>query len=83
MGVLTKIAVAIHLMLCYRLHQQKGYIVIEQKFLEVRHTQMEADAMHSSIERQLTNVKIDVPADYVSVCKEARAETPHPTLCNI
>lgn len=47
-------------------------VVIEQQFLEVGHTQMEADAMHSTIERKLKNKKINVPADYVSVCKEAR-----------
>jgi hypothetical protein len=32
-------------------------VVIEQKFLEVRHTQMEADSMHSLIERKLKNKK--------------------------
>lgn len=32
-------------------------IIIEQKYLEVGHTQMEADSMHSLIERRLKNTK--------------------------
>lgn len=47
-------------------------IIIEQKFLEVGHTQMEADSMHSTIERALKNKDINVPAEYVEVCRSAR-----------
>lgn len=47
-------------------------VTVEQKYLEVGHTQMEGDAMHSLIERRLKNVKINVPADYINVCKQAR-----------
>lgn len=52
-------------------------IVIEQKFLEKGHTQMEADSMHSTIERKLKNKEISVPAQYVDVCKAAR-KNPRP-----
>lgn len=47
-------------------------ISIEQKILETGHTQMEADSVHSCIERALKNRNIDVPAEYVSVCKNTR-----------
>lgn len=47
-------------------------IAIEQKFLEVGHTQMEADSMHSTIERHLKNKVINVPAEYISIAKHAR-----------
>lgn len=52
-------------------------VVIEQKFLEKGHTQMEADSMHSCIERRLKNTIINVPADYVAVCLKAR-QKPRP-----
>ncbi|CAG4990738.1 unnamed protein product [Parnassius apollo] len=48
------------------------HLAIEQKFLEVGHTQMEADSMHSTIERQLKNKVINVPAEYISIAKHAR-----------
>ncbi|CAG9786483.1 unnamed protein product [Diatraea saccharalis] len=47
-------------------------ITIEQKFLEVGHTQMEADSMHSTIERYLKDKDINVPAEYVSIARHAR-----------
>ncbi|KAL4705163.1 hypothetical protein ACJJTC_007909 [Scirpophaga incertulas] len=47
-------------------------ITIEQKYLEVGHTQMEADSMHATIERKLKNKVIHVPAEYVGVCLGAR-----------
>lgn len=47
-------------------------IAIEQKILEVGHTQMEADSMHSTIERHLKNKVINVPAEYISIAKHAR-----------
>lgn len=49
-------------------------INIEQKYLEKGHTQMEADSMHSVIERKLHNMNINVPADYVGVCLHARTQ---------
>lgn len=48
------------------------HVVIEQKYLEKGHTQMEADSMHAMIEKKLKNRKINVPADYINVCREAR-----------
>lgn len=47
-------------------------ITIEQKYLEVGHTQMEADSMHSTIERHLRNKIINVPAEYYTICRGAR-----------
>lgn len=47
-------------------------IYIEQKILEIGHTQMEADSVHSVIERALKNKNINVPADYIGLCKDAR-----------
>lgn len=54
-------------------------VIIEKKFLVVGHTQMEADSMHSLIERRLKSAKINVPADYISVCEEAR-KSPAPYM---
>lgn len=50
----------------------KHKVMIIQKFLYKGHTQMEADSMHSVIERRLRNRDINVPADYVQYCKTAR-----------
>ncbi|CAG4981288.1 unnamed protein product [Parnassius apollo] len=55
-------------------------IVIEQKYLEVGHTQMEADSMHATIERKLKNKIIHLPAEYVGVCLGARI---HPKPYNV
>lgn len=52
-------------------------LIIEQKFLEKEHTQMKADTIHSTIERKLWHVNINVPADYVGICLRAR-ENPGP-----
>ncbi|CAG4986049.1 unnamed protein product [Parnassius apollo] len=50
----------------------KNKITIEQKYLEVGHTQMEVDATHSLIERRMRNRIINVPADYVQIIESAR-----------
>lgn len=50
----------------------KHKIVIEQKILETGHTQMEADSVHSTIERAMKNRNIHVPAEYIEICKAAR-----------
>lgn len=47
-------------------------IMIEQKYLEVGHTQMEADSMHATIERYLKEKTINVPAEYYEICRGAR-----------
>lgn len=38
-------------------------VCVVQKYLERSHSQMEADSMHSCLERQLKNKNIKVPAD--------------------
>lgn len=47
-------------------------ITIIQKYLEVGHTQMEADSIHACIERKIKNKIINVPAEYYNICKNAR-----------
>ena len=50
-------------------------VTIEQKYLEVGYTQMEADSMHSTIECCMRHKVINAPAKYISVCKSARKKT--------
>lgn len=38
---------------------------------------MEVDSMHATIERQLKNKTINVPMDYVEICKSARKRSPY------
>lgn len=46
--------------------------VIEQKYLEKGHTQMECDSAHAKIEKKLKNKSIYLPIDYINVTKESR-----------
>ncbi|CAG5055758.1 unnamed protein product [Parnassius apollo] len=46
--------------------------VIEQKFLESGHTQMEADSMHSSIEFAKKNTSVFSMMEWISIFKRAR-----------
>ncbi|KAK4887285.1 hypothetical protein RN001_003556 [Aquatica leii] len=55
---------------------QKNVTII-QKYLHKGHTQMEVDSVHSVIERQIRTKKINVPADYVQICKTACQKTPY------
>lgn len=55
---------------------QKNVTII-QKYLQKGHTQMEVDSVHSVIEKQMRNKKINVPADYVHICKTACQKTPY------
>lgn len=48
-------------------------IAITQKYLLKGHTQMEVDSMHATIERQIRDRKINLPADYVYYCQKARS----------
>ncbi|CAG9839913.1 unnamed protein product [Diabrotica balteata] len=50
---------------------EKG-IVIMQKYLEVGHTQMECDSVHSCIESQLKGRGIHLPSDFILETKRAR-----------
>ena len=52
----------------------KNQILIEQKYLEKGHTQMECDAVHSLIERKLHKRIIELPSDYVKVTLESRSK---------
>lgn len=53
------------------LTKQKGVTIIH-KYLEVGHTQMEVDSVHSLIERKLKKKEFYIPADYTKAIKEAR-----------
>lgn len=46
--------------------------IIEQKYLEKGHTQMECDSAHAKIEVKLKKQTIYLPNDYVRITKEAR-----------
>lgn len=52
-------------------------VTIEQKYLEVGHTQMEVDSMHAMIEKKLKNKVINVPAEYITICKNAKKVKPY------
>ncbi|CAG4954258.1 unnamed protein product [Parnassius apollo] len=52
-------------------------VIIEQKFLEKGHTQMECDAVHSSIEQKTKNKEIFLPSQYGVLSKEARPKQPY------
>jgi hypothetical protein len=51
--------------------------IVDQKFLTSGHTQMEVDAIHSSIERLKKNVTIYTPRDWVNIIKLARRKKPY------
>lgn len=52
-------------------------VTIIQKYLQKGHIQMEVDSVHSVIERQIRNKKINIPADYVYICKNACKKEPY------
>lgn len=56
----------------------KHNVIIEHKYLEVGHTQMEVDSIHSSIEKKLRKRReVYVPADYLNIIHSAR-QNPKP-----
>jgi len=59
--------------------KERGTII--QKYLLRGHTQMEVDSMHSTIERKVRNKKINIPADYVTICKTACTKEPYYIEC--
>lgn len=50
---------------------------IELKFLEVGHTQMECDSMHSVIERRNKNLTIYSPLDWSNIIRLAKRADPY------
>lgn len=52
-------------------------VIITQKYLEVGHTQMEVDSIHALIEKNLKNKVINVPAEYITICKNAKKAKPY------
>lgn len=51
--------------------------VIDHKFMESGHSEMECDSMHSTIEKAAKNVKIQVPRDWHNVILMARQRQPY------
>ncbi|CAH1989986.1 unnamed protein product [Acanthoscelides obtectus] len=60
----------------YNLTLERG-VTIVQKYLQKGHTQMEVDSVHSVIERKTRNKKINIPADYVYICKTVCQKAPY------
>lgn len=60
----------------FNLSMLTGVTVI-QKYLLRGHILMEVVSMHSTIERKVRTKKINVPADYVTICKTACTKTPY------
>jgi hypothetical protein len=52
-------------------------IVIEQLYLEKGHTMMEADAVHSVLERKFKSHAIYAPSDYIYLMRQARLSQPY------
>lgn len=52
-------------------------ITITQKYLEKGHTQMEVDAVHSSIERKINKRNIYIPQNYVEIIQQCRPSHPY------
>lgn len=50
----------------------KNNKIIEQKWLEKGHTQMECDSAHAKIEKKIKKKSIFIPQDYIDVTKIAR-----------
>lgn len=56
----------------------KNSVIIEQKYLEVGHTFMEVDSIHSTIEQKLRKRReVYTPADYIPIIQSAR-QLPRP-----
>ncbi|KAF6203203.1 hypothetical protein GE061_003621 [Apolygus lucorum] len=52
-------------------------IVINQKYLEKGHTQMEGDSVHSTIEHVLNKTKVYLPYELLQITERARKEPPY------
>ena len=50
----------------------RNNITVTRKYLEVGHTFMEGDSVHSKIESKIKKQDINVPADYIHLIKSAR-----------
>lgn len=49
-------------------------VIINQKYLEKGHTQMECDSVHSAIECKVKGRKIYLPSQYANIAKSARTK---------
>lgn len=57
--------------------------VIDLKFLETGHTQMEVDSMHGCIETAKKNICIYSPLEWATIIKMAKRKNPYTLLLRI
>ena len=50
----------------------KNRVEIYHKYLEVGHTHMECDSVHSNIEKAKKRSKINIPTDYINIIQSSR-----------
>ncbi|XP_050297939.1 uncharacterized protein LOC126737202 [Anthonomus grandis grandis] len=55
-------------------------VIIEQKYLEKGHTQMECDSVHALIEKKLKH-RIILPSEYISVIRDSRTKPKRFDVC--
>jgi hypothetical protein len=64
-------------LLLYAVQTLKNIKVINQKFLESGHTEMEVDSMHSAIEREKRHTPVYSALDWHTIFKNARRHNPY------
>ncbi|CAC5378891.1 unnamed protein product [Mytilus coruscus] len=61
----------------YALNQHKSIEIINHKFFERGHSEMEADSIHSAVERAKKNTQIYHPSQWDTVVSMARKKNPY------
>lgn len=64
----------------HALNKIKHIKIIDQKFLETGHTQMECDSMHSAIEYAKKRTNIYVPSQWDTIMQMARRKNPYTVI---
>ena len=47
-------------------------VMIFHKYLEVGHTHMECDSVHSTIDKKVKQVSVNLTSDYINIIQSAR-----------
>lgn len=68
-GYQNRNAVLSNALLCFAVQNN---VIVEQKYLEKGHTQMECDAVHSMIDRKIKNRSIYLPYQFHEITMQAR-----------
>lgn len=58
----------------------KHKVTFTRKFFERGHNQMKCDSVHIAIKRKLTNRRIHLPCNFLSVTKEERLSNPYEVI---